>query len=617
MTDAKTKHKKSRKHKSKDSSHSTTVNGIEASSKRKRESEPGNKNKKKKLHAGDDHVNGTSPDAAEEADRNPPITNGLHNADSSDIAKAPVTPAPAEKTPDSEPNGTPTSKGKKIRGARMGGQNGKKIGFFEEHETRKVENHKVEFCNLHNLDATAFDAMVQHSEREGSDFPCPADICSKSEFWTSIYELLPDRDRRSIYRFMRRHFQDSGQKPHEWTPAQDEELVKLRAEHGPKYAFIARIIGRSDDDVTQRWKNRLEHRSTMKRGAWSEQELRDLMQYVLQVGESHQQLGLSSDVYEMDEKLVPWGKISDQMNNTRSRQQCADKWRKIRRAVLQVRATSDPSAVFDVVDAARRSSRGSEKFSGAKSKEYVEEDDSDDETNEQITAAPPQPMLANQSPAANIEAPLTGLDAVAAPESESESDDDREDATGSQKTGKPQKRKPVEEEPSSEVEQPSSPVIEKSHPTDKKEKKRRKKETRERKAQEHAEATGLTAAQAKEELKKAKKERKEEKKRRKSLKAAAAIVDDDASTTTSPEKKKHRKSGFEPNDSAVGGQVRGELSKKEKRKEKKKYGARRASTADDSQVEHKHVSPVQSRAGSDNFSGISDPSDPHLVKMEG
>ncbi|KAJ5235322.1 uncharacterized protein N7469_004490 [Penicillium citrinum] len=445
-----------------------TPNGNSPSSKRKRNSEPGYKSKKNKKQDGGDRVNGNFSDLDE---------------------------------PSMKPNGSRIDgDGKRIRGPRIGAKSGKKIGFFEEEETRAMEDHKVNFCNLNGISASEFDAMVQHSDRGDGEFPCPGDVCTKAEFWSSIYNLLPNRERRSVYRFMRRHFQTSDQKPHEWTEKQDKELIDLITQYGPKYTLIAKMLGRTDDDVTQRWKNRLEHRSTMQYGPWMEQELRDLVNHVSLVAQSHQESGYSGDVYEMDEKLVPWGKISDLMNNTRSRQQCADKWRKIRKTVLEERAYSNPNAVFDPSRTAKKHSRRSETPRVIKSKKYVDDYDSDNEgRDEQV----------DQSTLSVPESFTTAKDPSPEPQVESESHLDLEPSSHQEDAG------------SSGAGTPSSPVHQRSNSMN--EEKRRKKLQKAKEERELAEARGLTAAEAKEERKRMRKEQKEEKKRRKSLKLTEPV----------------------------------------------------------------------------------------------
>lgn len=415
------KKKKKRSHKSKHkgrSSPAAPTNGVERSShhdeesprpsKRKHESDHEHKKKRKKKkerHVAENDANGDHLTVPEpDQDQSAPSHSGGPVPQ-----KAPEPKNPVQSTVDEAHATAPSShagsvgyvatgelnsKGqpKKQRGSRPGGKHNLKVGFFEPGEIEKLEKFKLDFCNNHGLSGQQFDTMVQHSERGGAEFPCPSDVTSKSEFWSDIYRTIPDRDTRSVYRFMRRHFQVTTQKPHEWTDEQDEELVQLHAEHGPKWVFIARLLGRSDDDVTQRWKNKLEHRHTMRRGPWSEDELRAFMEALQQAWQGYKQMlheGAGNDVYEMDEKLVAWGAISNAMKNVRSRQQCADKWRKVRKAVLARRRDGFPDAVFDYTKAAKRSTRPTGKSGSAKSKEFVEEDDDgDDEGNVGVDSLP-------------------------------------------------------------------------------------------------------------------------------------------------------------------------------------------------------------------------------------
>lgn len=273
---------------------------------------------------------------------------------------------------------------------------GKLTGFFTPEEVQALEDFKVEFCNSNGLSGDTFNRIVQHSERTKSgDFPCDPSIISKIDFWKNVYSINPARDRRSIYRFMKRHFQSSTQKPHHWTEEQDEELISLHKRHGPKWVYIAKLIGRSDDDVVQRWKNRLEHRDTMRRGPWQVEEVRGLLDALTNTRETLKGMGhnVGKDIYELPESLISWGAVSNHIRNWRSRQQCSDKWRKIVRKVMKDRANGNPNAVFDpVADYQRpRKTPESEKSFAApksrrqkpKSEEIVHSDDEDSENLEE------------------------------------------------------------------------------------------------------------------------------------------------------------------------------------------------------------------------------------------
>ncbi|OQD77783.1 hypothetical protein PENDEC_c002G03294 [Penicillium decumbens] len=411
------KKKKSRKSKHKERSPpSAPSNGIESAptrdedqsrpSKRKHDSDPERKNKKKKKHHaakdeiaeapravaedGPEQQTSSQPEISPEKPRQT-VQNGVEEAN-------PVAPTSKPQTVDYPTTGELNSKGKpkKMRGSRPGGKNNLKVGFFTPDEVEKLEKFKVDFCNTHGLRSETFNEMVQHSEREGAEFPCLTSIATKHEFWADIYATLPDRDRRSLYRFMRRHFQVTTQKAHEWTAEQDEELVSLMKQYPAKYTYIGKILGRSDDDVTQRWKNRLEHREIMNRGAWNVDELRAFMKTLQEIYEAYaivNPAGVGKDVYAMDEKVIAWGVVSDSMQNRRSRQQCADKWRKIRRNVMAQRANGNPDAVFDVEEAAKKMSRWQVRSGGPKSQEFVTEDEEDGPGEEPMATSTPKPAL--------------------------------------------------------------------------------------------------------------------------------------------------------------------------------------------------------------------------------
>ncbi|KAL4936030.1 hypothetical protein BDV06DRAFT_205844 [Aspergillus oleicola] len=239
-----------------------------------------------------------------------------------------MSPSPALVTGDSQAKGrlNRTNGTSNARGA---------TGAFKPAEVEALEDFKVRFCNSNGCSLATFDLMVQH----GFEGPFPSvNGITKRKFWDQVRGILPDRDKRSVYRFMKRHFQASGQKPHQWTPEQEDELVALYKQHGPKWARIAEDLGRSADDVVQRWKNRLEHRDTMNSGPWSEAEF-ELMKTALRdawtkMGAEGYDVG--ENIYEMDESLISWGQISTSMKHIRSRQQCADKWRGIKASMASL-----------------------------------------------------------------------------------------------------------------------------------------------------------------------------------------------------------------------------------------------------------------------------------------
>lgn len=295
------------------------------------------------------------------------------------------TPTPNTPGKESSPAGSERS-GRRLSNGVRGPRKGRNatVGFFTAEEVQMIEKFKVDFCNLNGLGPKEFDRLVQHSARSSDhQWPLSVDACSKKHFWDQIYELAPGRDKRSLYRFMRRHFQDSGQKAHDWTAEQDEELIDLISQMPGKYAEIAGLLGRSDDDVVQRWKNRLEHRNSMNTGHWTEHELTELLDEIAGFFAAYKKENPDSgckDLYGMPDGVVSWTAVSKSMGNARTRQQCADKWRKIRNRVQEDRAEGNPNAVYDVTAEAMKPRRKGAR-NAPKSSYLVEEDDDDDDTN--------------------------------------------------------------------------------------------------------------------------------------------------------------------------------------------------------------------------------------------
>ncbi|CEL02884.1 hypothetical protein ASPCAL04047 [Aspergillus calidoustus] len=256
-------------------------------------------------------------------------------------------------------------------------------GVFQPEEVKALEKFKVEFCNTNNCSLATFDQMVQHG-KQGS-FPGERWI-GKRPFWKSAFEVLPDRDRRSVLRFMKRHFQGSDQKSHVWTEEQEAELVALIRQHGTQYARIADMLGRSYDDVVQRWKNRLEHQDKMKIGVWSEDELDALRSALTIAWNKSKEHGydVGEDIYEMDESLISWGEVSKKMGHVRSRQQCADKWRRIKTKRNNSQPNSRSGTPATPRQSSRRPSRGPSRF---RSSQFVEDSDGDDSDGQDDDAA--------------------------------------------------------------------------------------------------------------------------------------------------------------------------------------------------------------------------------------
>ncbi|KAJ5137449.1 hypothetical protein N7526_003682 [Penicillium atrosanguineum] len=616
LVDGAKKKKKSRKSKNKDrSSPPAPSNHVELAqsrdedqsrpSKRKHESDPEHKKKKKKKHheakretndvsmnvakVEPEQITSPQPETSPEASRT--VQNGVEKATPAKSAEATKSPVPnsvsdVDNLSTVELNNR--EKPKKLRGSRPGGKDNLKVGFFTPDEVEKVEHFKISWSNMHGIGHTTFNEMIQHSEREGAEWPGPPDAPSKHELWTDIYAVLPDRDRRSLYRFARRHFQIPGQKAHEWTKEQDEELVELMKQHPAKYALIGKMLGRSDDDVTQRWKNRLQHREKMNRGNWNLDETLGFMKSLQDFFEAHKEISpatAGNDIYEMDQKVIPWGSVSDSISNSRSRQQCADKWRKVCSKVKAERAKGNKDYVFDPQATVEKTSRWKERSCGANSEERVIEDEEDDNDESPVATSTPasklkygfvdhqimtgmMPKAENDTPIKTTSSPLPDVDM--------EDEEEKIKAANKLKSSKKRRHSEVEAEPQPEPElvfpEVSSPSKEQAEDEERRERKQRKKERKEKKRQralEKQEAeqarneveAAVTAAKESSFGKKTKKHKKHRKHH-----DANALVAAIAAPTSDKKQKKHRKSDA----GAIAIAESPETLKKHKDKKKKK-----------------------------------------------
>ncbi|KAJ6020619.1 hypothetical protein N7540_006123 [Penicillium herquei] len=590
--------------------------------KRKRNSEPGQKKQKKHTHGkGENGENGENGDDHDES----PMDNMKLESSQAEpelpASKKPRTSAAngiddtLDDDDDLESNSSPeteelglTKKGKpkKLRGSRIGGKNNLRVGFYIKEEVQKLEAFKVHFCNFHNItDHKVFDAMVQHSERDESDWPCPADVCTKTDFWSEIYALIPDRDRRSLYRFMRRHFQDSAQKPHEWTADQDVELVQLMTLHPGKWAYVAKLLGRSDDDVTQRWKNQLEHRGKMNRGKWNEEELRGLLDTVQEIwNKVYATEGdtAGKDMYEISEKHLRWGIVSDALGNVRSRQQCADKWRKVRKSVENMRAAGNPDAQFDPVASVNKPTRWSVGGSATPKSQivvYGEDDDDEDDADINKIEGEQDQLNATETPAVNNGLGIfTGASETLLQPPISESNSDAESDAYGEPASPPIHAPNSPPHQSSQLDhgEAGSPMNEDSSDSDedteakeerkaREKKERRKQERKERKERDRVASAVAEIAESVESPKSSKKQ-KNHKKSRKSFDPATAevIAVEEDPTSTSPQRKKKKKDRMSMGD--VSAAIEDEASAESPKKKKKSKKSRHSNGAEfDNEVE--------------------------------
>jgi hypothetical protein len=150
------------------------------------------------------------------------------------------------------------------------------------------------------------------------------------QLWISIQDACPTRPRRKLIAWCRQRFHNFAARG-VWTKEQDDELADLVEKHGKRWSYIAGLINRHQKDARDRWRNYLVCRDNAKTDVWSEDEedhFREVVEHAIEKIRER----LSGNSRKSPEELINWLKISEEMDHTRSRLQCMEKWRRMRAA---------------------------------------------------------------------------------------------------------------------------------------------------------------------------------------------------------------------------------------------------------------------------------------------
>jgi hypothetical protein len=175
-----------------------------------------------------------------------------------------------------------------------------------------------------------------------------------SELWKYVYEQVPGIPRHKILNFCRRTFHNFERGG--WTEEQDQELREVYERYPGKWKQIGETINRFGEDCRDRWRNYLVNGDNLKKSYWEKDEEKKLSaavrECIKKVREGRRKNEDPRDAHKTDEELIDWGTVSKTMGHTRSRLQCANKWKK-----LQDREASDvedPVAVVPVSETSWR-----------------------------------------------------------------------------------------------------------------------------------------------------------------------------------------------------------------------------------------------------------------------
>ena len=194
----------------------------------------------------------------------------------------------------------------------------RRTGPFETWEVAKLEQYREAYCDEYNISKADFNAIMTATHETSSRWPYGG--VTKKEFMDSYFDVLPDRDKRSMQRYRTYHFQnvDSGSA---WTQEDDKELARLVRELGPKWREISQRLTRETDSVRRRWTDHVQLGEKRKDGNWSDDEHFMLVKVVNKLRGEDRLDGSPN---------VSWTAVSQELSNrsghARTAIQCSNHW---------------------------------------------------------------------------------------------------------------------------------------------------------------------------------------------------------------------------------------------------------------------------------------------------
>jgi hypothetical protein len=174
------------------------------------------------------------------------------------------------------------------------------------------------------------------------------DANSQGALWEHLCAEVPDMPRRSVQNTCRRKFHNLNRGP--FTQEDDEELKFLHQKYPGKWKQIGEEMNRFPEDARDRWRNYLVCGDNMRKDVWDKEEEEKLKRVVLEYVDYRRKMDRHDNdprtALANDNALIDWPTISKNMNHTRSRLQCANKWRKIK--AREESDVADPAAVAPI-----------------------------------------------------------------------------------------------------------------------------------------------------------------------------------------------------------------------------------------------------------------------------
>ncbi|KAL1311021.1 hypothetical protein AAFC00_001239 [Neodothiora populina] len=202
----------------------------------------------------------------------------------------------------------------------------------------EADDNPANFPSAGNFTATeiklvdaAFDAAQEANNfsRDQMIDKIQASAAEAQSLLTAILtDILPNRNRKALQRFCRRHFNNTQRG--KWTKEQDALLSAAQAEKPNKWVWIGSRVGRWPEDCRDRWRNFLALGEARHTDIWTRDEEVALAKAISEsLAAIRERLDRDLTAAEEDE-YIAWPVIIQKMGGMRNRLQCANKWKKIR-----------------------------------------------------------------------------------------------------------------------------------------------------------------------------------------------------------------------------------------------------------------------------------------------
>ncbi|KAJ7904696.1 hypothetical protein B0H14DRAFT_2327792 [Mycena olivaceomarginata] len=179
-----------------------------------------------------------------------------------------------------------------------------KKGKFSAIEIKQINDAIENYRTKRSLSEEDVNAIIFPSDEKQRD----------AVFWSELSSAVSERPIIAVYHYVRRaRHPMKGQG--KWQPEEDAKLIQAVTSLGQQWENVARLVGRMATDCRDRYRNHIVNRDKRVSGPWTSAEEEKLTRIVVDMQKGKD---LDNDIF--------WGKVSEMMGGTRTRQQCRIKW---------------------------------------------------------------------------------------------------------------------------------------------------------------------------------------------------------------------------------------------------------------------------------------------------